>query len=79
MPVCVVGVRPPGVGGGGHAGPYLEEVPGLASSAILRVPSHGRLRVPGALGPSGRARKPYTKATERVCGSGDLRLPPAND
>ena len=58
----------------------LQEVPGLASvvaGAVLPVPPCGRLCVPSALGPSGEAGEPHTKAIGGVCGSGDRWLPPA--
>ena len=39
----------------------------------------GGMCVPGAPGPSSGAGEPYTKAAGGVCGSGDLRLPPAHN
>ena len=50
-----------------------------AAVPMLAGGGGGGLCVPGAPGPSGGAGEPYTEAAAGVCGSGDLRLPPAHD
>ena len=79
VPVCVSHM--PGEPLGGFRPQGQGTVAHLCSSPAGCGPpvgGWGRLCVPGAPGPSSRAGEPYTKAAGGVCGSGDLRLPPAH-